>query len=334
MAVSAYSTLSVTRSLTLLVVVLSGLLASASSGEDLLRLNYYAESCPRAEEIIRDQVDKLYQEHGNTAVSWLRNLFHDCMVESCDASLLLETSGSMITEKNSFRNFGMRNFKYVDAMKQAVESECPGVVSCADVIALSARDGLVKLGGPYVAMKTGRRDSKVSHFSVVEEQLPNHNDSLELVTLRFQSIGVDVEGMVALLGAHSVGRIHCVNLVNRLYPEIDPTIDAEYGQYLRRRCPSPDPDPKAVAYSRNDRETPMVVDNMYYQNLLANKGLLLVDQQLIYNKESLQYVQKMAMDNNYFREQFSRALLILSEYNPLTGDQGEVRKNCRYVNQN
>lgn len=46
-----------------------------------LRLNYYSESCPRAEEIIKEQVNKLYHKHGNTAVSWIRNLFHDCMVK-------------------------------------------------------------------------------------------------------------------------------------------------------------------------------------------------------------------------------------------------------------
>lgn len=78
----------------------------------------------------------------------------------------------------------------------------------------------------------------------------------------------------------------------------------------------------------------MIADNMYYKNLLANKGLLQVDQQLIYNSMTLQYVQKMARDNNYFREQFSRALLTMSEHNPLTGNQGEIRKKCQFVNQN
>ncbi|GLT55796.1 hypothetical protein SLA2020_288850 [Shorea laevis] len=59
-------------------------------GDDL-QVNYYSQSCPNAEDIIKQQVTKLYDKHGNTAVSWIRNLFHDCMVKSCDASLLLET---------------------------------------------------------------------------------------------------------------------------------------------------------------------------------------------------------------------------------------------------
>ena len=40
----------------------------------------------------------------------------------------------------------------------------------------------------------------------------------------------------------------------------------------------------------------------------------------------------MAADNSYFYDQFSKALLLLSENNPLTGNKGEVRKDCRYVN--
>lgn len=37
----------------------------------------------------------------------------------------------------------MRNFKYVKVIKDALEKECPSTVSCADIVALSARDGIV-----------------------------------------------------------------------------------------------------------------------------------------------------------------------------------------------
>lgn len=51
------------------------------TGRSELQMNYYSKSCPKAEEIIKQQVTDLYYEHGNTAVSWLRNLFHDCVVK-------------------------------------------------------------------------------------------------------------------------------------------------------------------------------------------------------------------------------------------------------------
>ncbi|KAH6825694.1 Peroxidase superfamily protein [Perilla frutescens var. hirtella] len=316
------------------IFLLIPLLFQFYSGESDVQLNYYKESCPRAEEIIKEQVTNLYHKHGNTAVSWIRNLFHDCVVKSCDASLLLESVNGIESEKTSSRSFGMRNFKYITTIKDALEKECPITVSCADIVALSARDGAVLLGGPYIEMKTGRKDSKESYVAQVENSIPNHNDSISVVLSTFEPIGIDTQGTVALLGAHSVGRVHCINIVHRLYPTVDPTLDPAYADYLKGRCPSPYPDPNAVEYARNDRETPMVLDNMYYKNILNHKGLLLVDQQLVSDPNTYPFVEKMASDNGYFHDQFSKALLILSENNPLTGDQGEIRKDCRFVNSN
>jgi len=135
-------------------------------------------------------------------------------------------------------------------------------------------------------------------------------------------------------GGHSVGRVHCMNLVHRLYPTVDPKLDPTYAAYLKLRCPTPNPDPNAVLYARNDRKTPMIIDNNYYKNILQHKGLLTVDEELATDPRTSPYVKKMAADNGYFNEQFSRAVQLLSENNPLTGDQGEIRKDCRYVNAN
>ncbi|MBA0721984.1 hypothetical protein Golax_009474 [Gossypium laxum] len=253
-------------------------------------------------------------------------------MQSCDASLLLRRVKGMESEQESDRSFGMRNFKYINTIKEAVEKECPMTVSCADIVALSARDGILMLGGPRIEMRSGRKDSKQSYLTEVQNAIPNHNDTIDLVLARFQSIGIDTPGTVALLGAHSVGRVHCVNLVHRLYPTVDPTLDPEHAEYLKRRCPTPDPDPKAVLYSRNDLETPMILDNMFYKNLLKHKGLLMVDQQLTSHPLTSPLVEKMAADNGYFHDQFARAVLLLSENNPLNEDQGEIRKDCRYVN--
>lgn len=64
------------------------------------------------------------------------------LMQSCDASLLLATVSDVVSEQTSDRSFGMRNFKYVNTIKAAVEKECPLTVSCADIVALSARDGI------------------------------------------------------------------------------------------------------------------------------------------------------------------------------------------------
>nr|CAB3461699.1 unnamed protein product [Digitaria exilis] len=320
-----------------LLLVCCSAAGSATNGGGL-KLGYYSSSCPRAEDIVSEQVSQLYHKHGNTAVSWLRALFHDCMVGSCDASLLLDTTGTVVSEKASPRSFGMRNFKYIDAIKSALELECPGTVSCADVLALAARDGAAILGGPrHVAMRTGRMDSLASHRADVERDVPNHNDTVSSVLSRFAAAGVDgAEAVVALLGAHSVGRVHCSNLVARLYPSVDAAMDRAYGGYLRGRCPKAEygeeEDERDVAYARNDRVTPMVLDNVYYMNLMARRGLLLVDQRLADDPRTAPFVEKMAADNDYFHERFAAALLKLSENNPLGDDEGEVRRDCRFVN--
>lgn len=254
------------------------------------------------------------------------------MLKSCDASILLDKTKEQTSEKTSQRNFGMRNFKYIETIKEALENECPNIVSCADIVALAARDGIVMLGGPQIEMKTGRWDSKDSYLAEVESFIPNHNDSMSLVLSRFNSVGVDTQGTVALLGAHTVGRVHCVNIVHRLYPTVDPTLDPDFAKYLKTRCPSAEPDPKAVEYARNDHVNPMVWDNLYYKNIMSNKGLLIVDQQLVSDPTTYPFVEKFAANNSYFNDQFAKSFIILSENNPLSGDQGEIRKVCRHVN--
>lgn len=63
------------------VVYSSAALAENEDGAGGLVMNYYKDSCPQAEEIIKEQVQLLYKRHKNTAFSWLRNIFHDCFVE-------------------------------------------------------------------------------------------------------------------------------------------------------------------------------------------------------------------------------------------------------------
>jgi len=62
--------------------------------------------------------------------------------QSCDASLLLDSTRRELGEKEHDRSFGLRNFRYIEEIKEALERECPGVVSCSDILVLSAREGI------------------------------------------------------------------------------------------------------------------------------------------------------------------------------------------------
>lgn len=69
------------------------------------------------------------------------NLRHICMMyeQGCDGSVLLNGSTS---EKTAIPNQSLRGFQVIDGVKAAVEKACPGVVSCADILALVARDAV------------------------------------------------------------------------------------------------------------------------------------------------------------------------------------------------
>ncbi|MCP8971448.1 hypothetical protein NK662_23355, partial [Ectobacillus sp. SYSU M60031] len=164
-----------------LQVAAVSLLAMATGLEAQLRVGFYDNSCPAAEIIVQEEVSKAVSGNPGMAAGLVRLHFHDCFVRGCDASVLLDADGSgrFATEKRSNPNRdSLRGYEVIDEIKAALEAACPGTVSCADILALAARDSTVLVGGPYWDVPLGRRDSLGASIQGSNNDIPAPNNTL------------------------------------------------------------------------------------------------------------------------------------------------------------
>uniref|UniRef100_A0A9I9CYJ5 peroxidase n=2 Tax=Cucumis melo TaxID=3656 RepID=A0A9I9CYJ5_CUCME len=127
-----------------ILFIILGILMMGLGVNGELRNGFYSFSCPKAESIVRNTVESYMKTDPTIAAGLLRLHFHDCFVQGCDGSVLI--SGNL-AERNALPNLGLRGFEVIEDAKSKLEVECPGIVSCADILALAARDAvdLVKL---------------------------------------------------------------------------------------------------------------------------------------------------------------------------------------------
>ncbi|KAM6583923.1 hypothetical protein CsatB_010925 [Cannabis sativa] len=76
----------------------------------------------------------------------------------CDASILIDSTKDNTAEKDSPANLSLRGYELIDEVKEELEHQCPGVVSCADIVAMAARDAVFFAGGPVYDIPKGRKD--------------------------------------------------------------------------------------------------------------------------------------------------------------------------------
>jgi peroxidase len=304
-------------------------------GEAQLRPNFYGSTCPNVETIVKQAVTTKFGQTFTTIPATLRLFFHDCFVEGCDASVLIQSPNGD-AEKDSQDNLSLAGdgFDTVIKAKQAVERSCPGVISCADILTIAARDVVVLAGGASFPVELGRRDGLISKASRVAGNLPGPSFNLNQLNSMFAKHNLTQTDMIALSGAHTLGFSHCNRLANRIYSfsssnPVDPTLDPNYAKQLMASCPR-NVDP-SIAINM-DPNTPRTFDNVYYQNLVAGKGLFSSDQVLFTNSASQSSVRRFAANAGDFSGAFATAMLKLGRVDVKTGRQGQIRRDCTAFN--
>ncbi|XP_070037425.1 peroxidase 3-like [Nicotiana tomentosiformis] len=76
----------------------------------------------------------------------------------------------------------------------------PGVVSCADIVALVSRDSVVVTGGRFWNVPTGRRDGRISNTSEALANIPPPTSNFSSLKTSFASKDLDLKDLVLLSG--------------------------------------------------------------------------------------------------------------------------------------
>ncbi|GAB2220125.1 hypothetical protein Droror1_Dr00007768 [Drosera rotundifolia] len=106
---------------------------------------FYDNSCPQVETIIRKHLEEVFEQDIGLAAGLLRIHFHDCFVQGCDGSVLLDGTAANPSEQQAPPNLSLRRgaLRAINDLQALIQEECGDqVVSCADIAAIAARDAV------------------------------------------------------------------------------------------------------------------------------------------------------------------------------------------------
>ncbi|CAN6240025.1 unnamed protein product [Urochloa humidicola] len=307
---------------------------STSSTLGQLSPSFYAESCPGVELAVRDVVRSASTLDPSIPGKLLRLVFHDCFVEGCDASVLIQGNG---TERTDPANLSLGGFNVIDAAKRLLEVVCPATVSCSDIIVLAARDAVVFTGGPAVPVSLGRRDGLVSLASNVRRNIIDTGFSVDAMAASFTAKGLTLDDLVTLSGGHTIGSAHCntfrerFQVANGSMTPVDGSMNTDYANELIQAC-SVNGTVSAGAAVACDSGSASVFDNRYFANLLEGRGLLRTDAVLVQNATTRAKVAEFAQSQDGFFASWVDSYARLTGLGVKTGADGEIRRTCSSVN--
>lgn len=316
-------------------VLIICLIAIIGSTHAQLQPGFYAKSCPKAEQIVLKYVHDHIPNAPSLAAALIRLHFHDCFVKGCDASVLLNSTQTNQAEKDAIPNLTLRGYEFIDTIKSLVEKECPGVVSCADILTLTARDSIHAIGGPYWKVPTGRRDGIISKAADTFTSLPAPFHNLTVLLTLFGNVGLDANDLVLLSGAHTIGVSHCSTISTRLYNftgkgDQDPDLDNEYAKNLKTfKCKNINDQTTLIEMDPGSRNT---FDLGYFKQVVKRRGLFQSDAALLKSSTTRSILAQHLQSNEKFFTEFGRSMEKMGRINVKIGTEGEIRKHCAFIN--
>ncbi|TKW29963.1 hypothetical protein SEVIR_2G001400v4 [Setaria viridis] len=320
-----------------LMVMLIAAMMPPPAAEAHVQIGAYNKTCPQAEEVVLKEMTAIVAKSPELAGAVLRLFSVDCFVGGCEASILLDSTANNTAEKDAPLNRGVRGYEVVDAIKAKLDAACPGVVSCADTLALAARDSIRLTKGPFIPLLTGRRDGNRSVAADVALNSPPPGATIaDIIALFANKFNLTAKDVAVLSGAHTIGKARCSTVSPRLYNfggqngSSDPTLDANYTATLRGQCKPGD----IATLVDLDPTTPAVFDADYYTLVAGKRGLLSTDAALLLDPATSAYVagQANATSSDQFFADFATSFVAMSKLGALTHHNGEIRQVCSKVN--
>ncbi|KAI3955093.1 hypothetical protein MKW98_025362, partial [Papaver atlanticum] len=314
--------------------------------------SFYSSSCPNVLFTIQNAVLTAISNEPRMGASLLRLHFHDCFLAykymcmfpsctefrntqqrlrflartGCDASILLDDTSSFTGEKTAGPNANsVRGYDIIDTIKAQVEALCPNTVSCADILAVAARDSVAAMGGRPWIVQLGRRDAKTASKNDANTNLPPATLSLSGLITSFTNKGFTTKEMVILSGSHSIGQARCTTFRSRIHNETN--IDASFATSRKASCPTSGNDNNLAPLDA----TPIIFDNTYYKNLVSKKGLLHSDQELFNGGSTDAQVTAYSIDNPTFLTDFAVAMVKMGNLSPLTANSSSLKSSQSWL---
>ncbi|KAK4486662.1 hypothetical protein RD792_006720 [Penstemon davidsonii] len=301
-----------------------------------LKADFYKKTCPSLESVVHATTARYISRMPSLAAALLRMHFHDCFIRGCDGSVLISSTSNNTAEKDSIPNLSLRGFQVIDIVKSAVEKQCPGRVSCADILALVARDAVSLINGPSWSVPLGRRDGRVSNATEALFGLPAPFFNATQLIASFASKNLTVKDLVVLSGGgHTIGFSQCSTIRTRLYNftgvgDSDPSMDPNYVSALKRKCSPTD----KTSIIQMDPGSSQFFDVNYYATVEKRRGLFQSDAALLTNNETNAYVTKHSTSSatmSFFKD-FATSMVKMGNIQVLTGSAGEIRRICSAIN--